>query len=814
MQRRRKTKWRTLRTSFASKTPLLHMQSSLCSGNEASLYCQTFKDPHLVLQSEQASSQMCAAHSLGHSSKRKRSFSSSFKSLPRKRSLDSIYNINEGEDNNQKRLKGDTDFVKLLQFGALEMLKQDKCTDAIKPSRKCGITNEAVELKLDTHSHPCYQNRKAKPIVCGMYGIISSGEDKIKRPKIIPLHQVLKTARTGGEFKNGEQKMAMVTELQKISFSGFSAGNCCNDWFPSSKKEGLSKYDMVQGGYASKRSSNTNFPAQSRPNCKEICKCSLPELCMEGERYTHPELIFSRKPESALQEKCCAGMEKLDSAGESEDHSVNRPRATIQRSIGKLWCRSLVSDFDASCCVCGGSNNDNTNSLVECMQCLIRVHQACYGILRVPKGYWYCRPCKTSSNDIACVLCGYGGGAMTRAVGFQEIVKSLLKAWNIRPESGVKCMVASSEALHGNQPCTSRKSMVHNSITAALLDSTVKQWVHVVCGLWTPGTRCPDVDTMSAFDVSGASRPKVNVVCSMCKRPGGSCIQCRVETCSIWFHPWCAHQKGLSQCEVEGVNNDKVGFYVSCKFHSTSQPCDLAVDIVNTATEGEKEATCARTEGFKGRKQDGGRPNTSRGSRGNNVCLVPQEQFNAWLHINRRKLNVTELLKLSFSDVEHDFRKEYARYKQTKRWKYLVVCNSGIHALGLYTSQFLPRGAMVVEYVGEIVGPRVADKREREYQSGRKLQYKSACYFFRIDKEHIIDATCKGGIARFVNHSCQPNCVAKIISIRNEKKVVFLAERDIYPGEEITYDYHFNHEDEGKKIPCFCNAKNCRRYLN
>lgn len=45
-------------------------------------------------------------------------------------------------------------------------------------------------------------------------------------------------------------------------------------------------------------------------------------------------------------------------------------------------------------------------------------------------------------------------------------------------------------------------------------------------------------------------------------------------------------------------------------------------------------------------------------------------------------------------------------------------------------------------------------------------------------------------------------------------QVVFFAERDIFPGEEVTYDYHFNHEDEGKKIPCFCNSKNCRRYLN
>ncbi|XP_057467487.1 uncharacterized protein LOC130756882 isoform X2 [Actinidia eriantha] len=201
-------------------------------------------------------------------------------------------------------------------------------------------------------------------------------------------------------------------------------------------------------------------------------------------------------------------------------------------------------------------------------------------------------------------------------------------------------------------------------------------------------------------------------------------------------------------------------------------------------------------------------------SEGSGGCIVPQEQLNAWLHINRQKSSPKGLPKLPVSDVEYDCRKEYARYKQSKCWKHLVVYKSGIHALGLYTPHFISRGAMVVEYVGEIVGLRVADKRESEYQSGRKLQYKSACYFFRIDKEHIIDATRKGGVARFVNHSCLPNCIAKVISLRNEKKVVFFAERDIYPGEEITYDYHFNHEDDGEKIPCFCNSKNCRRYLN
>lgn len=60
----------------------------------------------------------------------------------------------------------------------------------------------------------------------------------------------------------------------------------------------------------------------------------------------------------------------------------------------------------------------------------------------------------------------------------------------------------------------------------------------------------------------------------------------------------------------------------------------------------------------------------------------------------------------------------------------------------------------VVEYIGEIIGLRVADKREAEYHSGKRLQHQGACYLFRIDTERIIDATRKGGIARYVNHSC------------------------------------------------------------
>ncbi|KAJ1407785.1 SET domain [Sesbania bispinosa] len=268
--------------------------------------------------------------------------------------------------------------------------------------------------------------------------------------------------------------------------------------------------------------------------------------------------------------------------------------------------------------------------------------------------------------------------------------------------------------------------------------------------------------------------------------------------------------QNLLQSETEGVNDEKIGFYGRCALHANGPTCQSSYDSIDEmGSQEEKKFTCARTEGYKGRRWDGFQNNHYRALKAKRGCLVPEEQLNAWIHINGQKLCSQGLTKFPDSDIEHDCRKEYARYKQAKGWKRLVVYKSGIHALGLYTSRFISRGEMVVEYVGEIVGLRVADKRENEYHSGRKLQYKSACYFFRIDKEHIIDATRKGGIARFVNHSCLPNCVAKVITIRHEKKG-----GDIFPGEEITYDYHFNHEDEGKKIPCYCNSKNCRRYLN
>lgn len=88
------------------------------------------------------------------------------------------------------------------------------------------------------------------------------------------------------------------------------------------------------------------------------------------------------------------------------------------------------------------------------------------------------------------------------------------------------------------------------------------------------------------------------------------------------------------------------------------------------------------------------------------------------------------------------------------------------------------------------------------------------CYMFRIDDYEVVDATVHGNAARFINHSCEPNCYSRVITVDGQKHIVIFASRRIYCGEELTYDYKFPIEDASNKLPCNCGAKKCRKFLN
>uniref|UniRef100_A0A673AL05 [histone H3]-lysine(4) N-methyltransferase n=1 Tax=Sphaeramia orbicularis TaxID=375764 RepID=A0A673AL05_9TELE len=137
------------------------------------------------------------------------------------------------------------------------------------------------------------------------------------------------------------------------------------------------------------------------------------------------------------------------------------------------------------------------------------------------------------------------------------------------------------------------------------------------------------------------------------------------------------------------------------------------------------------------------------------------------------------------------------------------VYRSAIHGRGLFCKRNIEAGEMVIEYAGIVIRSVLTDKREK-YYDGKGI----GCYMFRIDDFDVVDATMHGNAARFINHSCEPNCYSRVINVEGRKHIVIFALRKIYRGEELTYDYKFPIEDASNKLSCNCGARRCRRFLN
>lgn len=133
------------------------------------------------------------------------------------------------------------------------------------------------------------------------------------------------------------------------------------------------------------------------------------------------------------------------------------------------------------------------------------------------------------------------------------------------------------------------------------------------------------------------------------------------------------------------------------------------------------------------------------------------------------------------------------------------VRNSPIQGLGVFATQPIRKGARIIEYEGERISTKEADTRyEDDDVSGPVL-------LFMVDKRTTIDAGVGGNDARFINHSCDPNCEPVI----EAKRVYIQALRTIWPREELSYDYNLTREksdDAGTELQyaCHCGSSNCR----
>ncbi|XP_006864298.1 PREDICTED: protein Jade-3 [Chrysochloris asiatica] len=176
-------------------------------------------------------------------------------------------------------------------------------------------------------------------------------------------------------------------------------------------------------------------------------------------------------------------------------------------------------DEDVICDVCRSPDSEEGNDMVFCDKCNVCVHQACYGILKVPEGSWLCRSCVLGIHP-QCLLCPKSGGAMK----------------------------------------TTR---------------TGSKWAHVSCALWIPEVSIACPERMEPITkVSHIPPSRWALVCSLCKVKTGACIQCSVKSCITAFHVTCAFEHNLEMKTIldEG---DEVKFKSYCLKHSQNKPKPL-----------------------------------------------------------------------------------------------------------------------------------------------------------------------------------------------------------------------------------------------
>lgn len=124
---------------------------------------------------------------------------------------------------------------------------------------------------------------------------------------------------------------------------------------------------------------------------------------------------------------------------------------------------------------------------------------------------------------------------------------------------------------------------------------------------------------------------------------------------------------------------------------------------------------------------------------------------------------------------------------------------------GVKTKQPLKKGTYLLEYVGEVVT-------EREFKDRMATLYlrDTHHYCLNLDGGLVIDGHRSGSDARFVNHSCSPNCEIQKWSVNGLFRMALFTLRDVEPGEELTYDYNFSLFNPAEGQPCRCDTAQCR----
>ncbi|KAH9476999.1 Histone-lysine N-methyltransferase, H3 lysine-36 specific [Psilocybe cubensis] len=157
---------------------------------------------------------------------------------------------------------------------------------------------------------------------------------------------------------------------------------------------------------------------------------------------------------------------------------------------------------------------------------------------------------------------------------------------------------------------------------------------------------------------------------------------------------------------------------------------------------------------------------------------------------------------------EHDVPVPLHLRFQRKEYANIEIVLTEKKGYGLRAEEKLPKDTFIYEYVGDVVNPVSFKKRMREYAEEGIRHF----YFMMLQKDEFIDATKSGGIGRFANHSCNPNCYVAKWTVGEHVRMGIFAKRDIERHEELTFNYNvdrYGHQAQ----ECFCGEPMCVGYI-
>jgi hypothetical protein len=141
-------------------------------------------------------------------------------------------------------------------------------------------------------------------------------------------------------------------------------------------------------------------------------------------------------------------------------------------------------------------------------------------------------------------------------------------------------------------------------------------------------------------------------------------------------------------------------------------------------------------------------------------------------------------------------------------WK---LKKSSVHGTGIVSTESIKKGTKIIQYIGEKITKKEGDKRSEErIRKFLNKKNEGSVYIFELNKKYDIDGSPLYNKARYINHSCKPNCEVEII--KNEIWIISI--KDISYGDELNYDYGYPFDkDDYKDHICKCGSKNCIGYI-